>query len=506
MTEFKSSGMPGKSIGRRKIAIIGGGISGLAAAHRVRELRPGAELILFEASSRVGGVLETIERDGYLVERAADNFLTSRPAGVALCRRLGLDAELLSTEEAGRRAMVVRDGRLLPIPAGFYLMSPRQLWPVLRSPILSLRSKIRLLAEPLVPPRTLLALGDDENNSEAVADESVASFVRRRLGNEVFQRLVQPLVAGIYTADASKLSMQATMPEFLAYERRFGSLLRATLKGWRSFGHESEIQNPDSETASGARYGLFVAPKRGIGSLVNALASRLPQNAIQLNSPIFGLRAQGDGRWLLECNSHAARAPFDAVIIAVPAYAAAKLLCHVDQKLASGLADIEYAGIIVASCAFRRDQIAHSLDSFGFVVPRVEARRIVAASFASNKFAGRAPDGHILIRTFIGGSLQPELLATTDNDVRRLVIDELADLLKISGLPQWIDIARWPASMPQYHVGHIALVERIEKLAQHRPSLALAGNAYRGVGIPQCIASGESAAEWVCTHLAQASN
>jgi oxygen-dependent protoporphyrinogen oxidase len=478
-----------------RIAVIGGGISGLAAAHRITELLPNAELTLFEASGRLGGVLDTVHRDGYLLERSADNFLTSRPGAVALCQRLGLADQLLPTDETRRRALVLRNGRLLPIPSGFHLMSPRRLWPLVTSPVLSLRGKLRLLAEPLMPPRPLVSTESGARGwGLGAVDESVASFARRRLGREAFDRLVQPLVAGIYTADSERLSMAATMPDFLQYEREYGSLLRATLRLRIA---DCGLRIGSEESTSGARYGLFVAPKDGLGNIVAALAARLPPETIRLGASVTRVSRTSQGAWQLEISPHTNVDPFDAMIIALPAPAAASLLQHVDAKLAAELAAIPYAGCVVVSCAFRRDQIAHPLDSFGFVVPQVEGRRIIAASFASNKFPSRAPDDCVLIRTFVGGSLQPALMDLDDDALRRLVLDELADLLAIKGLPAWIDIARWPAAMPQYHVGHLASVARIERLAARWPGLELAGNAYRGVGIPQCITSGEAAAERV---------
>jgi oxygen-dependent protoporphyrinogen oxidase len=481
-----------------RIAVVGGGISGLAAAHRLTELLPSLQLTLFEASQRLGGVLETIHRDGYLVERAADNFLTTRPAAVELCRRLGLAEQLAPTDETRRRALVVRGGRLLPIPAGFYLMAPRRLWPLIRSPVLSVRGKLRLLAEPFVPPRGRIGeLGAGSGAPEV--DESVASFARRRLGRETYERLVQPLVAGIYTADAEKLSMAATMPEFLRHEREFGSLLRATLRERSAeFGNRiEERRKSDIDSISGARYGAFVAPRDGMGSLVTALLNRLPAGAVRLGTRVVEIRRGADGQWQLEFDPRAAAEQFDAVIVALPSHAAARVLQSQDARLAAELDAISSAGCVVVSCAFRRDQIAHDLDGFGFVVPQVEGRRIVAASFASNKYPGRAPQGNVLIRTFVGGSLQPLLMELPDEELRRLVLDELADLLTIVGQPQWVDIARWPQSMPQYHVGHLSRVAEIEQRAARWPGLALAGNAFHGVGVPQCIASGEAAAERV---------
>ena len=521
-----------------RIAVIGGGISGLAAAHRITELAPHAELALFEASGRLGGILDTATIDGFLVERSADNFLTKLAAAVDLCRRLGIAEELLPTDEWRRRALVVRDGRLVPIPEGFYLMSPRKLGPLLASPILSLAGKLRLLAEPLVPRRKpspsgrhssepspsgrgQVAAGDSPWRGDGTSgqgegpDESVASFARRRLGREVFERLVQPLVAGMYTADPEKLSMAATMPDFLAHERELGSLLRRRRTG--RFSDQSTIVAPSTESppdaapdpansASGARYALFAAPQGGMKTLIDALASRLPAGAIHLNAPVSNIERQADGQWRLSFETPAEssspkpsplrRPPsFDALVVALPAHAAAKLLDSTDPTLGAELAAIEYAGCAVVSLGFARGQIAHPLNAFGLVVPHVENRRIVAASFASLKFPGRAPDDHVLIRVFIGGALQPELAELPDAELRQLALEELADLLGITGQPVMTDIARWPRAMPQYHVGHLDRVARIEQLAASHPGLALAGNAYHGVGIPQCITSGERAAE-----------
>ncbi len=490
-----------------RIAIIGGGITGLAAANRIHELLPHAELALFESSPRLGGVLDTVEREGFLIERSADNFLTKLPAAVELCRRLGIADTLFSSDETRRRAFVVRDGRLLPIPDGFFLMSPRKLWPILKSPILSLPGKLRLLAEPFVsrghtPKKTLNPQPSTLNSP----DESVASFARRRLGRETFERLVQPLVAGMYTADPEKLSMAATMPEFLAIERDHGSLLRATRRTGR-------FSDQSRDAASGARYGLFVAPRDGMKSLVEALTARLPPDAIHLNTPVTRIEKSSDSHWQVTVDQHRASsiqdrassiqhpASYDALLLALPAHAAARLLRSCDPELAAKLDAIEYAGCAVVSLGFARRQIAHPLDGFGFVVPRVENRRIIAASFASQKFPGRAPEDAVLIRVFIGGALQPELLDLPDADLRQLAIDELRDLLHITGEPTITDIARWPRSMPQYHVGHLERVARIEQLSARHPTLALAGNAYHGVGIPQCIASAEAAAEQIASHF-----
>jgi protoporphyrinogen/coproporphyrinogen III oxidase len=496
-----------------RIAIIGGGITGLAAAHRLTELLPHAKLTIFEAAPRLGGLLETVNREGFLIERSADNFLTKSPIAVDLCRRLGIADDLLPTDDARRRALVVRAGRLVPIPDGFYLMAPRRLGSVLTSPILSVVGKIRLLAEPLVPRGPAASRGhsstrlDADASPPSASDESVASFARRRLGQETFERIVQPLVAGIYTADAEKLSMAATMPDFLDQERNEGRLVRWFRTPKPVAAEQRTARASDqSDTAAGARYGLFAAPKLGMNSLVTALADRLQTHSIRLNAQVVSIVRSPEGNWQLKLSTSTPEGSegivsFDAVLVAVPSHAAARLLQPCAARLAAELAAIEYASSAVVSLGFNREQISHPLNGFGFVVPQTENRRIIAASFASQKFPGRAPEGAVLIRTFIGGAIQADLLELSDDELCELAIEELRDLLQITGDPLVVDITRWPLAMPQYHVGHLARVARIEQHESSHANLALAGSAYHGVGIPQCIASGEAAAQRIAANF-----
>jgi oxygen-dependent protoporphyrinogen oxidase len=458
----------------RRIAVIGGGISGLAAAHRLVELWPSARVTLFEASDRVGGVLETIRRDGYLIERSADMFTTKDPWALDLCRRVGLEDQLLNTNEAFRRAFVVHRGKLVPVPAGFTLMSPARMLPVLKTPLLSWRGKARLAWERFVPPR------------RHASDESLRDFATRRLGREVYDRLVQPLIGGIYTADPTMLSMQVAMPEFVAMEKEFGNLTRGV----------REKATKTKREGTGARYGMFLGLRDGMGSLVDAMTSHLPSDCVQLNSPIQNIRRQGNG-WQLTFIGKIEVRSFDAVILATRAPHAAALLRDVDVELSRELASIQYASAAVPILGYRRDQIAHPLDGFGFVVPFVENRQILSGSFTSIKFPGRAPDDSVLLRVFIGGACQEELVGLPDEQLYDIAQRELAELLGIRGEPQVRELVRWNQAMPQYHLGHMDRVAKIEQLASDLPAFALAGNAYRGVGIPFCVRSGELAAEHV---------
>ncbi len=458
----------------QRIAVIGGGISGLAAAHRLLELAPTSCVTLFESSERVGGILQTVHSAGFLVERSADMFTTKEPWALDLSHRFGLEEQLIPTTLAHRRAFVVHRGRLVPVPEGFTLMSPTRIGPILRTPLLSWRGKMRLGWERFVPPR------------REAADESLYAFATRRLGREAYERLVQPLIGGIYTADPTKLSMQAAMPEFVEMEREYGSLTRGVL-------HKSDR---DQRAGTGARYGMFLALRDGLSTLVDALASRLPADCVQLNSPVSRIRRVAD-RWELTVADATKCQSFDALIIATPVHHAARLLSEVDRELSTTLAGISCASAAIPVLGYRRDQIAHPLDGFGLVVPFVEQRRILSVSFASVKFPGRAPDDQVLLRVFIGGACQQELVDLPDEALFDIAQHELSELLGVRGEPQLRELVRWRQAMPQYHLGHLDRVAKIEELAQQLPHFGLAGNAYRGVGIPFCIRSGELAAERV---------
>jgi oxygen-dependent protoporphyrinogen oxidase len=463
----------------RRIAIIGGGISGLAAAHRLRELDPSAEVTLFESSNRVGGVLETVRRDGWLIERSADMFTTREPWALDLCRRIGIAEELIETDARYRRAFVVRRGRLIPIPEGFTLMSPAKVWPIVKTPILSPLGKLRMAWEYFTPAR------------RDAADESLESFVVRRFGREAFDRLIQPLIGGIYTADPAQLSMAATLPQFVEMERHSGSLIR---------GMRSRSQGPGArgqESGAGARYGQFLAPCNGMQRLVDALVSQLPESCVRLNTSVERMEAVADDGWRIVTASRQDEECFNDLILTAPGTVSSQLMEAVDQELSALIGRVPHAGCCVAILGVRRDQITHQLDGFGFVVPAIENRKIIAGSMTSVKFPGRAPEGKVLLRVFVGGALQPELNYLADDEIRRLVLTELEELIGLGGEPEFFEVARWLGMMPQYHVGHLDLVRQIEERAAAIPHFALAGNAYRGVGIPFCIRSGEKAAERV---------
>jgi len=458
----------------RKRVVIGGGISGLAAACRLAELAPADKIVLLEAGSRLGGVLETVHRDGFLIEQSADNFITDVPWGVDLCRRIGLEEELIPTASTGRRALVVHRGRLVPVPEGFMLLAPSRVWPVLTSPLLSWRGKLRLAREPLVAAR-----------APDAPEETLAEFSTRRLGREAYERIVSPLVAAIYGGDPARLSVAATMPRFLEMEQRYGSL-------WRAARQRQTQQGVNGQ--SGARYGLFVAPRGGMSSLVASLAARLPPQAICLQSPVEAIQRDGSG-WQLRIKGQAEALMAAAIVLATPIHVAAELLKNLDPLAGELCRSVELSSCAVVCLGYDVRGTSFTPPGFGFVVPAHEQRPILAASFASAKFPERAPDGHVLVRVFIGGTAGATLLNQSDQDLIRIATRQLAELTGLRSEPVVSLVSRWPSSMPQYHVGHQQRMAELRDRVQAIGPVALAGSAYHGVGIPHCIHSGELAAE-----------
>jgi oxygen-dependent protoporphyrinogen oxidase len=457
-----------------KVAVVGGGISGLSAAYRLKQA--GAEVTVFEGGERAGGLLGTERRDGYVIETGADSILTEKPWAMKLAEDLGIGGRAIKTSSAHRGAYIVHEGRLERVPEGFSLMAPTDLVEMAKSPIVSRRGKLRMLGD-LVLPRG------------GSADESLESFVVRRLGREVFDRLAQPLVGGIYGADPKKLSLAATMPRFVEMEHSHRSLIRGVTA------RQKEAAEKAAGQASGARYGMFAAFDGGMQTLIDALVAELGARietralvtAVEHDQYGFGVEVHGTARG------------FDAVVVAVPAYVAGQMLHGLDAPLAKELFAIDYASAATVTFAWPREAIPHALDAFGFVVPAIENRQIIASTWASVKYPGRAPEGKALIRVFLGGYTGQHLLERADDDLIGMARRELAQLIGVTAEPDFTKVVRYPKAMPQYHVGHLERVARIEaRVAQH-PRFALAGNAYRGVGIPDAVRSGEQAAQRLLT-------
>jgi protoporphyrinogen/coproporphyrinogen III oxidase len=464
-----------------KLVVVGGGITGLAAAHRAVELAGerglSLDLTLLEAGNRLGGTIATERRDGFVVECGPDSFLSEKPWALALCRRLGLEDRLMRTDDRFRRTFVVWGGALHPLPEGFQLLAPTRLSPLLASRLFTWPGKLRMALD-LVLPR-----GGE-------ADESLGAFVRRRLGREALERVAQPLVAGIYTADPDDLSLTATMPRFTELEQRYRSVILALWRGARRAPAEAA-------GASGARWSLFVTLAEGMEELVRALGARLPPGSVKLKARVTDV-ARADGGWRVTTQDGDVLAA-DGVILTPEAHQTARLLRYLDPSLALLLEGIPYASSATVTLAYRRAAIRHPLDGFGFVVPLAEARPIIAGTFSSVKYPGRAPDGHVLLRVFLGGALREAVLDQDDERLAEIAREQLRDLLGVGEAPLWTRVARYRKAMAQYHVGHLARVETIDMALARHPGLALAGGAYRGVGIADCVRSGEDAASRMLT-------
>ena len=427
----------------RRIAVIGGGISGLAAAHRFRELAPQCQVTLFEAGSRLGGVVSTVHRDGFQVEQSADNFITTVPWGLDLCQRLGLTGQLVQTNSNCRRTFVVRRGRLHRLPDGFLMMAPTQLWPMAVTPILSPLGKLRAALEYFIPPRR-----DDD-------DESMAQFVRRRLGRETFDRLVEPLISAVYAADMEKLSVKATLSRFREMEKQHGSLIRAMRQQMkhkpnghqvlRVGGKRRSVQHVRDVVRRARHAGRGDHRTIAAGIDPSEFADRDRSSAAATSGGYFRERRRAGAGQFLE---------FDALIVAVPAHRASPLLAPIDAELAAELGQIEYSGTAIVSLGYDCGKWGIRLDGMGAVVPSIENSPILACSFSSQKYPHRAPAGKTLLRVFVGGARRPDLAEMPDAELLPLVLKHLRPLLRIEGEPVFCDIAHWPRTMPQYHVGH----------------------------------------------------
>ena len=492
----------------KRIVIIGGGITGLAATHRILERSHDAgeqiEVTLLEAGSRIGGIVQTRERDGFLLESGPDSFIAEKPEVVRLAKHLGLESHLIETNQSHRRSFVVRQGKLMPVPEGFHLLAPGRLWPFLQSGVFSWPGKARMAMELLLPRRNI-------NGDVATADESLAQFVRRRLGREALERMAQPMVGGIYTADPETLSLRATMPRFLEMEREHGSVIRALRKQTRSpTVKEGSEDLSGTQAVSGARYSLFLSFDRGMQLLTDKPADTIANSSsgsIRLNTRVESLELQHatpnePASWKIRTNNNETLTA-DAVCLALPSFVCARLLRSVDAPLASELDNITYASSSTINLAYQREDIPHPLNGFGFVVPFVEKRSLIACTFSSVKFAGRAPHNRVLLRAFVGGALQPEMFELDDAELISRVRSDLRDLLGIERPPLFGEVSNWERSMPQYTLGHLERVKRIRERAASLPNLALAGNAYSGPGIPDCIRSGETGADQLIELLAK---
>lgn len=460
-------------VANNPVVIIGGGISGLSAAWNLQ--KQGVPYILLESSDRWGGKIrtETVDGDGdqpFVVEAGPDSVLTQKPWALQMALELGMEDRLLGTNSHKRSVYVLSRGKLTPLPEGVMLIVPTKFTPFITSPLISWPGKLRMAMELFLPAKT-----DGE-------DESLADFVRRRLGPEVLDRLAEPLMAGIYNTEAERQSLLATFPRFRALEEKYGSLTRGMIAA-----RKLRANAPPS------KYSVFVSFKNGMIELVDGLLAKLDGD-LRLNTGVESIEANGDRTYTLSLSDNS-QLTTDNLIITTPAYVTAKLLKGISSEASDILNDIRYVSTGTITLAFKRDDVPHPLDGSGVVIPRNERRPINAMTWTSSKFDHRAPDGYALMRIFFGGSRTPESFELDDEGLLTAVRGELGDVLGIEAGPLFSRIYRWRAANPQYDVGHL---ERIDTLEAALPTgIYVTGSAYRGIGVPDCVHQAEQTVEQV---------
>jgi len=475
-----------------RTAIIGGGVAGVAAAYELELARQqGAEVeyTLFEARERLGGCLASEIVNGAVLERGPDSFLSEKPAAAALCRELGLGAELVPSNDADRKTYIVVRNRLVPLPDGLMFLVPTKLIPTALTRLFSLGTKLRMGLELLLPPRP------------SEEDESVASLVERHFGRETVDRLADPLLSGIFGGDSAELSARAVLPRLVEMEREYGSLTRGMLAAHRKM-RASRSANAKGSAPLAPR-SIFTAMRGGMQQMVEAVTARLDPASVRLSTPVASLAKTATG-WKVEAGGatgfRVANEFYDAVIVALPAWAAASLLAPVDTALGAELSAIPYSSSITINLIYDEARLGRLPDGFGFLVPAIEGRAMLACTFVHRKFLGRTPPGKAVLRAFLGGMRGEALLALSDAELVARVRRDLSEILgerilPLAVEPEHTQVSRWPRAMAQYSVGHLERKRRIAERVAALPGLKLAGNAYDGIGIPDCIRLGRQAAK-----------
>jgi protoporphyrinogen/coproporphyrinogen III oxidase len=456
----------------KRIAIIGGGISGLSAAYALEEKRrAGLEVryVLYEASARFGGVLVTDRVDGCILEAGPDSFLTEKPWATDLCAKLGLAGQLIGSNDADRKTYILVRGKLVEMPDGLMFMVPTKLAPTIFSPLFSTQTKLRMAQEWFHPPH------------KANGDETVAAFVERHYGPEMVDRLADPLLSGVYGGEASQLSVRAVLPRFAEMEAKYGSLGRAMLAARSAARNAKTPPRP-----------LFTSLENGMQQMVDALVAVLDADALNAGATVQAVAPEA-GSWVVSAGLQSDE--FDAVILALPTKAAANLLQRCGPQLAAELGAIEYSSSVTVALGYDKEVRDSLPPGFGFLVPRSEGKRMLAATFVHNKFPHRAPEDRAILRCFLGGTRGEQMLALSEEEILSIVREELDQILQLRAEPLFARVFKWRGAMAQYGVGHLERLERIEALRQKLPGLALAGNGYSGIGVPDCVRSGTAAVD-----------
>ncbi len=456
-----------------KITVIGGGIAGLSAAYYASKKIPDAQITLIESANRWGGKITT-DRVGFddgtfVIEGGPDTFLATKPWAVALCKELGLGGRLHGTNPHRKNTYVLNRNRLLPLPDGLAMMIPTNIEAILKTRLVSWFGKARMGLDFLQPAKAVNG------------DESLGTFISRRLGREAYENLIEPLMSGIYAGDGDQLSLASTFPYLRDLELKYGSLARGALQ-MRRQSKGGAVQGSRS---------AFLTPTTGLAEIVEALVAQLQHADLRLNTGVLRV-ARYESHYLVELETGEILAA-DSVILATPAFVSGMLLASINPELAFVLKSIAYASTATISLAYLQSDLPHSLDGYGYVIPRREGRKALACTWTSTKFPHRAPEDYALIRVFVGRAGQD--IPWNENELLELAMEEVRLTLGITTQPFLHRVFLWDKAMPQYNLGHPEKLRQIDAALENHPGLALAGNGYRGIGIPDCIRSGELAVE-----------
>lgn len=466
-----------------RTAIIGGGIAGLAAAYELEKARAtgaAVEYRLFEARGRLGGSLASETVDGSVLEEGPDSFLTEKPAAAELCRELGLGGELLPSNDGARKTYILVKNRLIALPDGLMFLIPTKLLPTALTRLFSVGTKIRMGLELLHPPRP-----------SGQADETVAALVERHYGAEAVDRLADPLLSGIFGGDSAQLSARTVLPKLVEMESEHGSLTRGMLAAHRKMRARMKAAQGNGAARPALR-STFTAIRGGMQQMVDAVVGRLEPEWLRVGTAVQSLEKTTEG-WRVTAGG--VTESFDAVILASPAWAAGALLEPVDAELGAELKGIPYSSSITVNLVYDEAKLRPLPEGFGFLVPASEGRAMLACTFVHRKFLGRTAAGKAVFRAFLGGMKNENLLDASDEELVATVRRELEEILGIEAEPETTRVARWRRAMAQYAVGHQERVARIRARVAALPGLRLAGNAYDGIGIPDCIRLGRQAAK-----------
>ncbi|MGV7220715.1 MAG: protoporphyrinogen oxidase [Nitrospinales bacterium] len=462
----------------KRLIIIGGGIAGLAAAYRIQEELSANSIPLqctvLEGGPKFGGKIATERKDGFILERGPDSFISQKPWALQLCKKIGLSDQLVGTNPKYSKTFVYLGKKLVQMPDGLSLMVPTKFLPFALSPLFSIPGKIRMGMDLIIPAK--------KNDK----DESLASFIRRRLGQEALEKMAEPMLAGIYASNPETMSIKSTFPMFFQTEQKYRSLILGMLAR-----KAQTIKTPSKNKPSS--FSLFMTLKNGLGEMVDGIIDKCPDISFRTDTKVNGISKEGNV-WQIKINDEETLEA-DAVIIASPANIAANLLESSSEKISELLRKIKYVSTAAVTVAYKKEGFSHDLNGFGFVVPKAEKRKIMACTWTSSKFPERVPEGHVLIRCFIGGALCEDLAEQTDQELEDMVKNELKEMMGITETPLFCRVFKNQKANVQYQVNHGELIEQVNEQLTSLPGMYLSGSAYTGIGIPDCILNGTKAAE-----------